>query len=100
MATSIAPSQTQLFPRAAIRWLAAAHFANDFFSGSLGVMLAAQARLLGLSNTEVGLASTAYYVMSLAQPLFGWTADHTRRSYLLVSGALWTAAAMFLCGLA
>jgi FSR family fosmidomycin resistance protein-like MFS transporter len=86
--------------RAAIRWLSAAHFANDFFSGSLGILLAAQAGHMDLSNTQVGIASTGYYLSSLLQPLFGWIADRTGRAYLMVSGALWTALGLVLCGFA
>lgn len=84
----------------AIRWLSLTHFANDFFSGSLGVLLAAQAEKLDLSNGQIGLASTAYLSLSLGQPLLGWLADRTERAFLMVTGAFLTGIGLLFCGFA
>lgn len=84
----------------AIRLLSLVHFANDFFAGSLGILLAAQAEKLDLSNGQIGLISTAYYALSLFQPTFGWLVDRTGRAFLMVSGAFLTGVGIFLCGFA
>ncbi|MBI5931657.1 MAG: MFS transporter [Chloroflexi bacterium] len=84
----------------AIRWLSLAHFANDFFSGSLGVLLASQAEKLDLSNGQIGLASTAYLALSFGQPLLGWLADRTGQAFLMVTGAFLTGIGLLLCGFA
>lgn len=84
----------------AIRLLSVVHFANDFFAGSLGILLAAQAEKLDLSNGQIGLISTSYYALSLAQPTFGWLVDHTGRAFLMVSGAFLTGVGILLCGFA
>jgi FSR family fosmidomycin resistance protein-like MFS transporter len=94
------PTIAPVVPPMAIRWLALTHFANDFFSGTLGILLAAQAEKLDLSNSQVGIASTAYYALSLGQPLFGWIADHQHKTFLMITGAFWTAVGMVLGGFA
>jgi FSR family fosmidomycin resistance protein-like MFS transporter len=89
-----------LFPKNSIRWLAVAHFANDFFSGTMGILLAAQSDTLDISLKEIGLASALFLTVSLAQPLFGWIADRSGRPYIMVSGPFWTALGLLICGLA
>lgn len=83
-----------------VTWLALAHFANDFFSGILGILLAAQADQIGLSKTKIGIASGLYLSVSIAQPMFGWFTDRTHRPAIMISGPIWTALGMLACGLA
>ncbi len=84
----------------AIRWLTVAHFANDFFPGILGILLAAQSDALGLSKTQIGIASGTFLLVSLSQPFLGWIADRTGKPYIMMSGPLWTSFGMLICGLA
>lgn len=92
-------TSTGLHNRHPVTWLALAHFANDFFSGILGLLLAAQADQIGLSKTQIGIASGLYLSVSIAQPMFGWITDRTQRPAIMMSGPLWTALGMLLCGL-
>lgn len=84
----------------AIRWLSLSHFANDFFSGSLGILLAAQDDILNLSNSQIGIATGLFYGVSVSQPVFGWLSDRIKNPALMLSGALWTAIGLLICGLA
>ncbi|NDJ86415.1 MAG: MFS transporter, partial [Chloroflexi bacterium] len=96
--TTRAPASAQ--PPKPIRWLALAHFANDFFSGSLGILLAAQANQLGLSNAQIGNAAGLFLLLSLSQPFLGWIADRTGRTDVMLTGPFWTALGLLICGLA
>lgn len=83
-----------------IYWLSVAHFANDFFSGVLGIMLAAQEDPLGLSETQKGIAAGLFMLVSLSQPLLGRLADRSGKHYIMLIGACFTAAGMMVAGLA
>ncbi len=83
-----------------IYWLSLAHFANDFFSGVLGIMLAAQEDPLGLSETQKGIAAGIFMLMSLSQPVLGRVADRTGKHYVMLAGASLTATGMLVSGLA
>lgn len=89
MTASITNTENKIIPRSMIYWLTLAHFTNDFFTGSLGVILAAQKNPLDLSNTQVGIATTIFIGISgLIQPFLGGLADRSGRPYLLIWGAL------------
>jgi len=52
------------------------HFVVDMFNGVAGVILAALAFPLAISNAQVGLTLTLYSLAgALTQPFFGWFAD-------------------------
>lgn len=52
------------------------HFVIDMFNGVAGVILAALALPLAISNAQVGLTLTLYALTgALTQPFFGWLAD-------------------------
>ena len=84
----------------AIRWLAAAHFMNDFFSGAMGIMLAAQDDAIGLSEAQIGLASGIFLFMSFSQPLLGWLSDRLSIPHIMILGPAVTSAGLFIVGLA
>lgn len=83
-----------------IRWLALTHFANDFFSGAIGILLASQADELRLSKEQIGTASAIFLTVSLLQPLIGWAADFTRRPVIMMTGPFWTTLGLAICALA
>lgn len=89
-----------LNPRYAIFWLAAAHFLNDFFSGTLGIMLAAQADELDLTNTQIGTASAIFLTVSIVQPFLGWMSDRFRMPHVMILGSSITAVGLLIVGLA
>lgn len=78
--------------------LAAGHFTNDFFTGSLGIILAASQ--LDLSNSQIGLAGSVMQGISIMQPGLGWLADRIERTYLMLIGALITAIGVGVCAYA
>jgi FSR family fosmidomycin resistance protein-like MFS transporter len=56
--------------------LMSSHLVIDMFTGICGVLLAVLSVPLGLSNAQIGTATTLYVLASaLSQPLFGWFAD-------------------------
>jgi MFS transporter, FSR family, fosmidomycin resistance protein len=83
-----------------IQWLAAGHFANDFFSGAMGIMLAAQDDVIGLSEPEIGLASGIFLGISITQPFLGWLSDRLSIPHLMILGPLVCALGLAVVGLA
>lgn len=83
-----------------IRWLALAHFSNDFFSGSLPVVLVAQNEQLSLSDAKFAAIPSIFLSISILQPLIGWLADKMRHSYLLLGGSFLNALGVLLVALA
>lgn len=83
-----------------IRWLAAAHFANDFFSGTVGIMLAAQDDVIGLNEQQIGLASGLFLGISITQPFIGWLSDRLSVPHLMILGSAVTAVGLALMGFA
>lgn len=82
----------------AIWWLAAAHFLNDFFSGTMGIMLAAQGESIGLSNTQIGTAAALFLWVSLTQPVLGWMSDRYRIPHVMILGPMLTALGLLVIG--
>lgn len=72
------------------RYLLAAtfgHFSVDMYSGMLPLILLALTPQLGLSYSQVGLASMIYSLAgSLSQPFFGWLGDQRGARPLAVLG--------------
>ncbi|PJF42093.1 MAG: hypothetical protein CUN55_10515 [Phototrophicales bacterium] len=87
-------------PRYAIWWLATAHFMNDFFSGTLGIILAAQNDQIGLSNTQIGTASAIFLTVSIIQPFLGWVSDKYQVPHFMILGSSITALGLLVVGLA
>lgn len=83
-----------------IWWLSAGHFANDFFSGAMGIMLAAQDDVIGLSEPEIGLASGIFLGISITQPFLGWLSDRLSIPHLMILGPAVTALGLAVVGLA
>lgn len=83
-----------------VRLIALLHFANDFFSGMIGIIMASQADNLNLSESQIGLAPAIFLAVSLLQPLVGWIADRTRRPLIMIAGTLLTTLGMLICGIA
>ena len=82
------------------RRLTALHFSNDFFTGGLAILLAAQQGRLDLSNTEIGIAGTIFQGVSIIQPALGWLTDKIEQSYLMFLGALVSALGLVICAFA
>lgn len=82
------------------RRLTALHFSNDFFTGGLAILLAAQEGPLDLSNTEIGIAGAMFQGLSIFQPALGWLTDKIERSYLMFLGALISAFGLLICAFA
>ncbi|MCI0714113.1 MAG: MFS transporter [Chloroflexi bacterium] len=82
------------------RRLTALHFSNDFFTGGLAILLAAQQGSLDLSNTEIGIAGALFQGISITQPALGWLTDKIERSYFMFMGALVSALGLLICAFA
>lgn len=68
------------------------HFCVDTLNSAFPVILVALAVSLGLSNTQLGLASTLYILgTAVGQPLFGWVTDRWGSRGMAVGGVLWMA---------
>jgi FSR family fosmidomycin resistance protein-like MFS transporter len=75
--------------------LMSSHLVIDMFTGICGVLLAVLSVPLGLSNAQIGTATTLYILASaLSQPLFGWFADrqNTQPLSLVSLSIVWMAA--------
>ncbi|MCL4393942.1 MAG: MFS transporter [Chloroflexi bacterium] len=63
------------------------HFSVDLYSGMLPVLLLLLTDQLGLTYTQVGIASMTYSLTSsLSQPFFGWLGDHRGARVLAILG--------------
>jgi MFS transporter, FSR family, fosmidomycin resistance protein len=72
--------------------VALGHLIVDAFNGLRAILLAYLSGPLGLSNTTLGLVSTAYIVSAaLIQPLFGYLADRFSARWVVTGGVLWMA---------
>lgn len=81
--------------------LALGHLTNDMYVGFLPALLPLLVEKTGITLTAAAaLASTLSIFTSLAQPVFGHTADRMRRPLLTASGPLVTAVFFSLIGLA
>jgi len=79
-------------PRKPLFWaVSAAHFANDFFMGIRGMMMAfISAYILPLTHRQIGLAVSLVELSgAISQPLFGWLADKTGGRWLGSFGVVW-----------
>ena len=81
------------------RWLAVAHFTNDFFSGSLPVIMVAQDEQLHLSDAEFAAIPSIFLGISILQPFIGWLSDKMHHSYLMLSGGFITALGVLMVAL-
>ena len=73
--------------------IALSHFSVDLLNGQRSVLFVYLAVLLGLSNTQLGLFSTAYILLAaLLQPLFGHLADRRGFRWAIAGGTLWIGA--------
>ena len=69
-------------------WLS--HFAVDLLNGQRSVLFVYLAVALGLSNSELGLFSSAYVLIgALLQPVFGHLADRGYFGWAIAGGTLW-----------
>ena len=84
----------------AVLWLTLAHFTNDFFSGMIGILLAAQDDVIGLSNAQIGTASAIFLSVSIVQPLLGWSADRYNIPHLMILGPSLTAIGLAIIAIA
>ena len=85
--------------RGLIRWLALAHFSNDFFSGSLPVVMVAQNEQLHLSDAKFAAIPSIYLSVSILQPFIGWLSDKIEHSYMMLGGSFITALGVLLVAL-
>jgi FSR family fosmidomycin resistance protein-like MFS transporter len=70
--------------------VALSHFAVDVLNGQRSVLFVFIAASLGLSNTQLGIFSTAYVlVAAIMQPLFGYWADKRGARWAIAGGTLW-----------
>jgi MFS transporter, FSR family, fosmidomycin resistance protein len=83
----IALSQKWLF-----RSICIGHFVVDTFNAMGPVILAfISGHIMGLSNTQIGLAISLYQIAgAFSQPFFGLAADKSGGRYLGTFGVLWT----------
>lgn len=81
------------FPRSRTFWsVSFGHTTIDLFNGSVAVLLAfLSAHLVAMTNTEMGIALSAYQMASaLSQPFAGWLADKSGGRWLGAGGVAWT----------
>jgi MFS transporter, FSR family, fosmidomycin resistance protein len=72
--------------------VALSHLIVDAINGLRAVLLAYLSGPLGLSNTVLGIVSTAYIVSAaLIQPFFGYLADKFSSRWVVSGGVLWMA---------
>jgi FSR family fosmidomycin resistance protein-like MFS transporter len=70
--------------------VALSHFAVDVLNGQRSVLFVYIAATLGLSNTQLGILSTAYVlVAAVMQPFFGYLADKRGSRWAIAGGTLW-----------
>lgn len=70
--------------------VALSHFSVDLLNGQRSVLFVYIAATLGLSNTQLGIFSTAYIlVAAIMQPLFGYIADRRGSRWAIAGGTLW-----------
>ncbi len=77
----------------AFRATALSHLSIDLLNSQHPLLLAVLSVPLGLSNSVIGLVSTAYSLSgSLSQPLFGILADRIGNRFVELGGLIWMAA--------
>lgn len=84
-------------PRKPIFWaVTLGHLTIDLFNGSVPVLITfLSAHLIPMSNTEIGLAVSAYQLSAaLSQPFAGWLADRSGGRWLGAGGLAWTVSLM------
>ncbi|MDZ4769559.1 MAG: MFS transporter [Chloroflexota bacterium] len=82
-----------VIPRTRLFWsVSINHLVIDIFNASVPVLLTfISGHLLALSNTQIGLAISAYqFTSALSQPFAGWLADRTGGRWLGSGGVAWT----------
>ena len=80
-------------PRKPLFWVVTlGHLTIDLFNGSIPVLVTfLAAHLIPMSNTEIGLAVSAYQLTgALSQPFAGWLADRNGGRWLGAGGLAWT----------
>ncbi len=72
--------------------VALSHLFVDILNGQRAVLLTYVSTQLGLSNTDLGLASTIYVMSAaLVQPVFGYLSDRIGSRWVVAGGVLWMA---------
>ena len=81
-----------LFNDRPFRATAAGHFAVDLINSQRALILATWSTPFGLSNSLIGILSTAYTLLgSTLQPVFGLLADRIGARWVATLGILWMA---------
>ena len=81
-----------LFNDRPFRAAAAGHFAVDLINSQRALILATWSTPFGLSNSLIGILSTAYTLLgSTLQPVFGLLADRIGARWVATFGILWMA---------
>ena len=81
-----------LFNDRPFRATAAGHFAVDLINSQRALILATWSTPFGLSNSHIGILSTAYTLLgSTLQPVFGLLADRIGARWVAALGILWMA---------
>jgi FSR family fosmidomycin resistance protein-like MFS transporter len=66
------------------------HFAVDILNGQRSVLFTFLSNSLGLSNSQLGIFSTAYVlVAAIVQPIFGWATDKFGPRWVIPLGLFW-----------
>ncbi len=80
--------------------VALSHFVVDLLNGQRGVLFTYLSGPLGLTNTTLGLVTTAYILSAaLMQPVFGYLTDRVGPRWMVAGGVLWMGA-LFTLGVA
>lgn len=66
------------------------HFAVDMLNGQRTVLFTFLSTTMGLSNSHLGIISTAYVLIAaIVQPIFGWVTDKIGPRYVIPLGMFW-----------
>jgi MFS transporter, FSR family, fosmidomycin resistance protein len=69
------------------------HFWIDFLNGQVGILLAYLSIPMELTNTMIGIVSSAYMILqSIVQPVTGYLTDRIGPRWLMAGGILWMGA--------
>ena len=67
-------------------------FAIDLLNSQIAILMAFLAKILGLSNADIGLVTGGYmFVSAIFQPVFGLVIDKVGPRWIASGGLFWTA---------